>query len=142
LPSIAGSTSVPFDPRPAPSPTPSGSPSGCCQSSLECPHRPRSCAPGCLLLVSLPGPVARSSLAGIHNCTHENQPQRSAPSQASLPSAPLDPVPSVSPMAAVSHLLSVCTAASPVAVDIGLPATPLRSPLETPPALVVRWPGS
>ena len=50
--------------------------------------------------------------------------------------------PSVSPGAAASHLLSVSTAASPGKGDIGLPATPLRSPPKTLPALVVRLPGS
>src|SRR5579863_4678710 len=117
-------------------------PSGCCQSSLECLHRPRSCVPGCLLLESLPRPVARSSSAGIHNCMVGNPPQRSAPSQSSLPSAPPDPAPSGSPMAAASHLLSECTAASPGKDDIGLSATPLEFPPETPLALVVRWPES
>jgi hypothetical protein len=48
---------------------------------------------------------------------------------------------SVSPMAAASHLLSVCIAASPGKDDIGLPATLLESPPEIPPALVVRRPG-
>src|SRR5580658_3441025 len=114
-------TSVPFDPRSAPSPTPSGSPSGCCQSSLECPHRPQSCAPDCLLLVSLPRLAARSSSDGIHNCTTGSPPRKSALSQSSPPSAPLDPAPSVSPMAAASHLPSVCIAASPAKDDIGLP---------------------
>ena len=47
-----------------------------------------------------------------------------------------------SPMAAASHLLSVCIAASPVAADIGLPATPPGFPLQTPLALFLRWPGS
>jgi hypothetical protein len=50
--------------------------------------------------------------------------------------------PSVCPTAAASHPLSVCIAASPGKGDIGLPATPLRSPPETPPRPVVRWPGS
>ena len=142
LPTIGGLTSIPFDPRSAPSPTPSGSPSGCCQSSLECLHRRRSCVPGCLLLGSLPGLVSRSSSVGIHNCSAGSPPRRSAPSPSSPPSAPLDPAPSVSPMAAASHLLSVCIAASPGKDDIGLPAALPESPPETPPALVVRWPGS
>src|SRR6185436_15439658 len=131
-----------FNPRSAPSLTPSGSPSGCCRSSLECLHRPRNCTPGCPPLGSLPGPVAHSSSVGIHNCSAGSPPQRPAPSQSSSPSAPLGPAPSGSPMAAASHLPSVCIAASPGKDDIGLPATLPESPLKTPPALVVRWPGS
>jgi hypothetical protein len=50
--------------------------------------------------------------------------------------------PSGSPMAAASHLLSVCIAASPVRDDIGLPSALPESPPETPLALVVRWLGS
>src|SRR5579864_5389817 len=68
-------------------------------------------------------------------------PRKSAQSRSSPPSAPLDPVPSESPTAAASPLLSVCIVALPVKGDIGLPAEPLRSPPETPPRLVVRWPG-
>jgi hypothetical protein len=45
-------------------------------------------------------------------------------------------------MAAASHRLSVCIAASPVAVDIGLPAASPGFPPETPSRLVARWPGS
>jgi len=45
-------------------------------------------------------------------------------------------------MAAASHLLSVCTAASPGKDDIGLPATLPEFPPETPLALVLRWPES
>ena len=142
LPTIGGSTSTPFDPRSAPSPTPSGFPSGCCQSSLECPHPRQSCDPGCLLHGSLPEPASHSSSAGIHNCMAGSPLRRSARSPSSPPSAPLDPAPSVSPTAAASHLLSVCIAASPGKDDIGLPATPPRSPPETLPRLVVRWPGS
>src|SRR5579885_1199609 len=107
LPTIAGLTSIPFDPKPAPSPTPSGSPSGYCQSSLECLHRPRSCAPGFLLLDSLPALVSLSSSAGIPNCMVGSPSQRSAPSPTSPPSAPPRPAPSGSPMAAAFHLLSV-----------------------------------
>ena len=50
--------------------------------------------------------------------------------------------PSESPMAAVSHLLSVCIAASPGKGDIGLPATRPEFLPKTLPVLVVRWPGS
>ena len=45
-------------------------------------------------------------------------------------------------MAAASHLLSVCIAASPVKGGIGLPAALPRSPPETLPRLVVRTLGS
>ena len=45
-------------------------------------------------------------------------------------------------MAAVSHLLSVCIAASPGKGDIGLPATRPEFLPKTLPVLVVRWPGS
>jgi hypothetical protein len=49
---------------------------------------------------------------------------------------------SVSPMAAASHLPSVCIAASPGKDDIGLPAAPLEFPLETSPRRTARWLGS
>ena len=142
LPTIAGSTSVPFGPRSAPSPTPSGYPFGCCQSSLECPHPPRSSCPGCPLRGSLPEHRLRSSSDGIHNCTAGSPPRRSARSPTSPPSASPDPAPSGSPMAAASHLLSVCIAASPGKDDIGLPATPPESLPETSPRRIARWPGS
>jgi hypothetical protein len=45
-------------------------------------------------------------------------------------------------MAAASHLLSVCIAASPGKDDIGLPAAPPESPPKTLLALVLRWPES
>ena len=116
LPTIAGLTSTPFDPRSAPSPIPSGCPSGYCQ----CPHRLRNCVPGCLLHESLPELTSHSSLDGTHNCRVENPPQKSARLQSSPPPpAPPDPLPSVSPMAAASLRPSVGIAASPVAVDIG-----------------------
>ncbi len=47
LPAIGGLTSTPAGPRFAPSTAPTGCPAECCQSSLECPHRERSCSPGC-----------------------------------------------------------------------------------------------
>ena len=134
LPTIGGSTSAPFDPRSAPSPTPSGCPSGCCQSSLECLHRRRSSCPW-LPATRIASRACCRALLRTESITARlgNPPRKSARSPTSPPSAPLDPAPSVSPMAAASHLLSVCIAASPVKDDIGLPATLLRSPPETPP---------
>jgi len=111
-------------------------------SNPECPRPRQSYGPGCPLRGSLPAPVPHSSSDGIHNCWAGNPLRKSARSRSSPPSAPLDPAPSVSPMAAASHLLSVCTAASPEKDDTGLHATPLRSPTKTLPALVVRWPRS
>jgi hypothetical protein len=59
----------------------------------------------------------------------------------SPPFGPLDLLPSVSPVAAASHQPSVCIAAAPAAVDIGLLAAPPEAPPKTLPRLVVRWPG-
>src|SRR3954453_5778821 len=135
-------TSTPADPRSAPSPTPSGCPAGCCQSSLECLHPRQSSFPGCPLLGSLPEPGSRSSSDEIHNCMPGSPPQSTGRSPASPTTAPPDPAPWESPMAAASRLLSVCIAASPGRDDIGLPATLGESPPETLQALVLRLPGS
>src|SRR5208282_4315725 len=141
LPAIGGLSSILFDPRSAPLPTPLRSLSGCCQSSLECLHPRQSCSPGCPPRGLLPALASRSSSDGIRNCLLGSPPQKSAQSPTSPPSAPLDPEPSVSPMAAASHLLSVCIAASPVKGGIGPLAAPLRFPPETLLRLVVRSPG-
>ena len=63
-----------------------------------------------------------SSSDGIHSCCPGSPPQRSARSPTSPPSAPFDPEPWVSPMAAASHLLSVCIDVSPGKVYVGLHA--------------------
>ena len=132
LPTIGGFTSIPFDPRSAPSPAPARCPAECCQSNPECRHRRQSDNPGYPLRGLLPEPGSRFSSDGIHSWTLENPPRRSARSPTSPPSAPLDPAPPVSPTAA----------ASPGKGDIGLPVAPLQSPAKTPPALVDRLPGS
>src|SRR5665213_3421403 len=88
-PAIGVSTSIPFDPRFAPSPTPSTCFCRCCRSSPECPHRRQNCGPGSPPRGLLPVPASHSSLDGIHSLMAENPLQRSARSPTSPPSAPL-----------------------------------------------------